>query len=122
MLNKSAEKVLKCIIKKSNGNLEELISISHKDFKDKAITSGLINSICRQLHKEGYISNAYLSCGDDETIDVYLSHNGFSYFDNKKTKNFRFWIPIIITNLISLAALIIAILAYLKPIVEQPHL
>ena len=86
MLNKTAEKVLKCIIKKSKGNIEELISISHKDFKDKKITNSLINSICRQLHKEGYISNACLSCGDDETVEVYLSHNGFSYFDNKNEK------------------------------------
>ena len=61
MLNKTAEKVLKCIIKKSKGNLEESVNISHKDFKDKKITNSFINSVCRQLKKEEYIfEDAYL--------------------------------------------------------------
>ena len=42
MLNKNAEKVLKCIIKKSGGNLNEIIEISRRDFKDKEISKGLL--------------------------------------------------------------------------------
>ena len=114
MLNKTAEKVLKCIIKKSKGNLEESVNISHKDFKDKKITNSFINSVCRQLKKEEYICNAYLGCNEYETIEVFLSHNGFSYFDNKRTKNFKFWVPIVISNIIAFAALIISIISLLK--------
>lgn len=102
MLNKTAEKVLKCIIKKSNGNYEELISVSHKDFKDKSITNDMLNSICRQLYNDGYIRVCYPCCGEDDDIDLILKYEGHSYFDNKRTTLFRMWIPI----MISLVALI----------------
>lgn len=97
LLNKTAEKVLKCIIKKSKGNPEQSVHISWNDFKDKRITNSFINSLCRQLKEEEYIYNAYLSCNENETIEVYLSHKGFSYFDNKRTKMFWRLFPIIIS-------------------------
>ena len=97
LLNKTAEKVLKCIIKKSKGNPEQSVHISWKDFKDKRITNSFINSLCRQLKEEEYIYNAYLSCNENETIEVYLSYKGFSYFDNKRTKMFWRLFPIIIS-------------------------
>ena len=122
LLNKTAEKVLKCIIKKSNGNLEESISISHKDFKDKKITNSFINSVCQQLYKEGYIVKCYLSCDEDDFIELFLKYEGYSYFDNKKTKNFKYWIPIIISNIIAILALIVAILAYVKQSTVPPNL
>ena len=105
MLNKSAEKVLKCIIKKSNGNLEELITISHKDFKNKKITNNILNSMCEQLKSEGYIRACYISCGEDDDIDLILKYEGYSYFDNKRTTNFWKLFPI----MISLVALLCTI-------------
>ena len=71
--------------------------VYNKDFKDKRITNSFINSLCRQLKEEEYIYNAYLSCNENETIEVYLSYKGFSYFDNKRTKMFWRLFPIIIS-------------------------
>lgn len=114
MLNKEAEKVLKCIIEKFDGNFDEMVDISHKDIKDKKITNNLINSICSQLNKEGYIGNSYPSINEDDFISVYLNHEGYSYFDNKRTNLFQTWFPIILSNLIAFVALIISIIALLK--------
>ncbi len=114
MLNKNAEKVLKCIIKKSNKDFDELIDISHNDFKDKKFSNSLINSICNQLKNEGYISRCYPSLDENDYLSVCLNHAGYSYFDIKQKKNFRFWVPIIISNIIAFAALIISIIALLK--------
>ena len=123
LLNKTAEKVLKCIIKKSKGNLEQSICICWKDFKNKKITNSFINSVCQQLYKEGYISKkCYLSCDEDDFIELFLKYEGYSYFDNKKTKNFKYWIPIIISNIIAILALIVAILAYVKQSAAPPSL
>ena len=72
MLNKNAEKVLRCIIKKSDGNFDNLIDISHI----------------------GYLHS---SCDEDDYISLMLEHEGYSYFENKRTQNFRTWTPIIIS-------------------------
>ncbi|MBQ3110448.1 MAG: hypothetical protein IJC69_04845, partial [Clostridia bacterium] len=52
---------------------------------------------------------------------VYLSDAGKAYVESllaskadKKTEKFRFWLPLIVSNLISVTALIVAILAYIK--------
>ena len=97
MLNKTAEKVLKVIIKKSNGNLEDLISISQKDFNDKKITNNILNSMCQQLKDEGYVGSCYSGCDETDDIDLILKYEGYSYFDNKKTKYFWKLAPIIIS-------------------------
>lgn len=114
MLNRNAEKVLKCIIKKSDGNLDEMLDISCSDFNDKRITGGLIPSVCRQLNEEGYIGKYYPSYDEDGYVDLFLKHKGYAYFDNKRTKLFRLWFPIVAADLISVVALIVAILAYIK--------
>lgn len=114
MLNKNAEKVLTCIIKKTGDNLEKEVHISHRDFKDKKITNKHINSICHELMRKGYIYSFYESVSENDNTRVTIKHEGYSYFDNKKTKRFHFWIPLIISNAISIAALIVAILAYIK--------
>lgn len=97
MLNKNAKKVLKCIIKKSDGNFDELIDISHNDFKSEKFSNSLIDSICSQLKNEGYIGYLHSSCDEDDYISLMLEHEGYSYFDNKRTQNFRTWTPIIIS-------------------------
>ena len=114
MLNANAEKVLKCIIEKSQGDLYRRIYISCDDFKSKKISGSLICSICAQLSKEGYISHCCPSYDEDGSTSLLITHEGYSYFDNKRTKNFRTWTPIIISNIIAFAALIISIIALLK--------
>ena len=114
MLNKNAKKVLKCIIKKSDGNFDELIDISHNDFESEKFSNSLIDSICSQLKNEGYIGYLHSSCDEDDYISLMLKHEGYSYFENKRTQNFITWTPIIISNIIAFAALIISIIALLK--------
>lgn len=97
MLNKNAEKVLKRIIKKFDGNFDNLIDISHNDFKSEKFSNSLIDSICSQLKNEGYIGYLHSSCDEDDYISLMLEHEGYSYFENKRTQNFRTWTPIIIS-------------------------
>lgn len=117
MLNRTAEKVLKCIIKKSGGNLDEIINISCADFKNKKISSDLIFSICRQLNDEDYIGR-YYSGYDDNSIDLFLNYNGYSYFDNKRTQKLRTWTPIII-SLVALIKSFLPELTYLTKSIVQ---
>lgn len=118
MLNKNAEKVLKCIIKKFDGNFDNLIDISHNDFKSEKFSNSLIDSICDQLKNEGYISYLHSSCDEDDYISLMLEHEGYSYFDNKKTTNFRTWTPIII-SLIALIKSFLPELTYLMKSIVQ---
>lgn len=118
MLNKNAEKVLKCIIKKSGGNLNEIIEISRRDFKDKEISKGLLTSICFQLNKEGYISRFSPNYDEEDYGRLLLSHNGYSYFDNKRTLSFKTWTPIII-SLVALIKSFLPELTYLTKSIVQ---
>lgn len=118
MLNKNAEKVLKCIIRKSNGNFDELIDISHDDFKSKKFSNGLIDLICSQLKNEGYIGYLHSGCDENDYISLMLKHEGYSYFDNKRTQNFRTWTPIII-SLVALIKSFLPELTYLMKSIVQ---
>lgn len=118
MLNTNAEKVLKCIIKKSQGDLYRRIYISCDDFKSKKISGSLICSICAQFSKEGYISHCCPSYDEDGSTSLLITHEGYSYFDNKRTKNFRTWTPIII-SLIALIKSFLPELTYLMKSIAQ---
>lgn len=49
-----------------------------------------------------------------KVFNIQITGKGFTYFDDMKEQRFRFWFPIIISDLIALLALIMAILAYIK--------
>ena len=118
MLNKNAKKVLKCIIKKSDGNFDELIDISHNDFKSEKFSNSLIDSICSQLKNEGYIGYLHSSCDEDDYISLMLEHEGYSYFDNKRTQNFRTWTPIIISLIALIKSFLPELTCLMKSIVQ----
>lgn len=56
-----------------------------------------------------YVKDVRTSSSDKTHIEVYFKTNA-----QHKEKIIEFWIPIIISNIISVVALIVAILAYLK--------
>lgn len=119
MLNKTAEVVLKCIVQKSKGNLANSIYISHKDFKEPNITNSLLNAICRQLYKEGYIGNAFPSDNEDDYVTIYLNFSGYSYFENKRKETGMLllknvWLPIMVSVITTL--IVIGIEEILKKI------
>lgn len=45
---------------------------------------------------------------------IKLTEQGRAYVEEFKNDEIRFWVPIIISNMLSIAALVVAILAYLK--------
>lgn len=108
MLDKRAEKILKCIIKKVDSNFNEAIEISHKDFKNANFTNSFINSVCIQLRKEGYLSSAYANYSESDCVVAYLSYNGYTYFETKRKETMllllkNVWLPItvsVVTTLI----------------------
>ena len=101
MLNKSAEKVLRCAIGKCGNNLNKRILISSTDFKSSIFTNSFINSICEELFRKEYIQLLDIDYNGKYGPSFYLNHEGFSYFDNKKYENKLLWlknawIPIIV--------------------------
>ena len=118
MLNKNAEKVLKRIIKKFDGNFDNLIDISHNDFKSEKFSNSLIDSICSQLKNEGYIGYLHSSCDEDDYISLMLEHKGYSYFENKRTQNFRTWTPIIISLIALIKSFLPELTCLMKSIVQ----
>ena len=118
MLNKNAEKVLKRIIKKFDGNFDNLIDISHNDFKSEKFSNSLIDSICSQLKNEGYIGYLHSSCDEDDYISLMLEHEGYSYFENKRTQNFRTWTPIIISLIALIKSFLPELTCLMKSIVQ----
>ncbi|MBR3591626.1 MAG: hypothetical protein IKL46_02110 [Clostridia bacterium] len=102
MLDKKAEKILKRIIKKVDGDFNKAIEISHKDFKNANFTNKFIYSVCTQLHKDGYLSSAYVSHCERDCVVAYLSYNGYSYFETKHKETMllllkNVWLPIIVS-------------------------
>lgn len=52
--------------------------------------------------------------GNSFDYQITVADKALTYFDDIAAKRVRFWLPIVISNAIAVAALIVAILAYLK--------
>ncbi len=48
----------------------------------------------------------------DSTV-LHINNSGISYVDDIKTDNFRFWIPIVLDSVLSVAAIVISIISLL---------
>ena len=105
MLDKNSEKFLKYI----NQNIAQNNSVTDIPYKTEeiGIPYELINDICKDLSSQGFID--YINF-DDGVYTVFLRTKGKTYFKNKYTTYFYHVFQISI----SLATLIVAILAYLK--------
>ena len=111
MLDKTSEKVLQYIIE-NHDTKNMLIIFDDTDTEKLMLSEGQLRAILRVLLENGYIFNyaEHYEFGSR----AFLTQLGLNYFQSKGKEIFRFWFPIIITNLISIAALIVAILAYIK--------
>lgn len=110
-LDKTTEKILSTIISKYNGDTQEDIYI----FPDELnMPYGELNSACKQLKNNDLIKVIVYSPDQYNPIGIRLTHNGLHYNEEKRRSWIQFWVPLIISDLISLSALIVAILAYLK--------
>lgn len=118
-MDRFAKQILKCAIKKTDrGNMEKSVLVSHSDFKSPRFTNSYINSVCKQLYKDGYISNACLSCDEYESIEIYLNYKGYSYFRNERKRLIQIWFPIIISLIALFKSFLPEILLLLRLIMK----
>lgn len=82
MLDKTSEKVLKYLIEKSNGLLNELIHIEDAEIEHLGMSTNIFYSACEHLHQNGYLADfaTYI----DVNAYFILNYKGFSYFEYKK--------------------------------------
>ena len=109
MLDKTSEKVLKHALSKYKGNMEESIKILPSQFN---IDYTELNQLCVNLQAQGYLT-MYCYASEYEHGDIYLSHKGLKYFELKRKERFKYWLPIVISNIIAGIALIISIITLL---------
>ena len=62
------------------------------------------------LQKQGLIEIKY---DNNHDMTVSLTYEGLTYFKNKRMKNIKYWLPILLSNTIAIAEIIVAILAYI---------
>ena len=109
MLDKTSEKVLKYALSKYDGDMDKAIEISPSPFN---IEHTELNHLCTNLQEQGYL-NLYCFASDYEPGDIYLSHKGLKYFELKKKERLKYWLPIVISNIIAGIALITSIISLL---------
>lgn len=111
MLDKKAEKILRFIISKYDGNLDKDIVIYPDEVK---LHYSELDSMCNYMREIGLLQMYCYSGFGNEPAYAILSHCGLHYFENNYKKLLQFWLPIVTSNIIALAALIVSILSYLK--------
>lgn len=68
------------------------------------------DAILKDLNSEGYISYS-----SEKDVKYYsLTFKGREFFHSCKQETFRFWIPVIISSVLSVIAIVISIIALLK--------
>ena len=110
-LDKTTEKILSTIISKYNGDMQEDIYT----FPDElSMPYGELNSACKQLKNNDLIKVIVYSPDQYNPIITKLVHNGLHYFEQKKSIKDKLldWIKL---NILELIAIIISIIALLKP-------
>lgn len=120
-LNNASKHVLKYIYKHPYVISMDLTCMPHK-----GINRAKIDDILQNLIDMRYISCRSASCPEADTpkadvpydsLDCYLilSPEGEAYVESLKQDSKRVWIPVIISSILSLIAIIISVIALLKP-------
>ena len=86
LLDKQSEKFLKYIIKNHKDNQ---ITDFLEHYDKIGVSSDFICDISKNLTDQGYITA--ITNIDNEVIGVILHHNGYIYFDEKRSKNIEYW-------------------------------
>lgn len=111
MLDSKAKKLLKLVIKKCNGDTGKCIEISAEEL---STTIDTLNSLCLSLYKEGYFSSLVYCYGPTEPAEIYLSYKGLTVFKELRKKILWYWLPVAFDTVLSVAAIIISIIALNK--------
>ena len=89
MLDKTSEKILKCLISKCNKNPEKSVVISENDFSFPSVSIELLNSVCYFLMKHEYIKS--FSYGYfNSPLEITLTYKGYSYFEYKRIEKIEY--------------------------------
>ena len=107
MLNKFSKNVLKKLIQ-TDFVFEDIDSFAAQFPK---MTVHQVESTLSYLHETGYIECIF---ADSTIYCIHSKYKGQHYFENHLKENMRFWIPIIVSNLIAVLALVVSILSYIK--------
>ncbi len=111
MLDSKAKKLLKLVIKKCNGDTGKCVEISAEEL---SITIDTLNSLCHSLYQEGYFSSAFYCYGPKDPAEIYLSYKGLTVFKELRKKILWYWLPVALNTVLSVAAIIISIIALNK--------
>lgn len=104
MLDKYSQKILSSAIQKyktENVNFHTFYSSDAASFN---MSKERLLSTCEQLANEGYLYD-FVKYYDDG-CRFRLTNKGLVYFETKRKEQFHFWIPIIVSNLIAIIALL----------------
>lgn len=82
--------------------------------KNKEIRDSKPNKDLDYLHELGFIEMTVVDKPNDYYAQPYLTEKGKAFLYERKQKLIEIWMPVAISNLIALAALIISIIALLK--------
>lgn len=66
------------------------------------------------LRLEKLVEVSMVDKKDDFFYQAYITEHGKAYLDNVTQHNIEHWVPVVISNLIALAALILSIIALLQ--------
>ena len=104
-------KVLKTILKTQKPYSETIQTT--KDFYDACkLPIGVVDSCLNSLSDHGFIE---LYPTQNKSVSVIkILQSSHSYFADKRAENIKHWTPIIVADVLSIIAIIVAILAYLK--------
>lgn len=103
MKSKNQNKILKYIYPDKQIKSTELIDIFGVKHTDASIAELAREQLIRYDNKESHNDPSIL-----------LTEKGRAEVENALNDNRRFWIPIVVSNVIATAALIVAILSYIK--------
>lgn len=119
-LDKTSKKVLKYIIDKSNGNLAEMITLTPQDSKNLNMPMSQLVTVCRSLEEKKLAKN-FVPYIRNCACRLYLTWDGYLYFNNKNTEKIsalkkKIIIPIIVALLTKALTVLIK---YLLPLIQQ---
>ena len=114
MLDKPSENVLRYLIDRSNGNLTKMLILIPQDTAKLDMPFGQVLSICQSLEDKKLVNNFVIYIRNSG-CRLYLTMDGYTYFDNKKSENVSFLkrsiiVPIIVTLLTELLLFLLKLL------------
>lgn len=82
--------------------------------KNKVVRDSKPNKDLDYLYELGYIGMTEIDKPNDYYAQPYLTEKGKAFLYERKQKLIEVWVPVAISNLIAIAALVISIIALLK--------